>query len=70
MVQLMAENEDIMVATRVSKPLYAKILKRQRKAVELTGIEPSISAIVRAMIAESANSEMTKRRPKRRSEAA
>lgn len=45
---------DVLVATRVDKPLYGKILKRQREARRLTGIEPSVSAVVRAMIEEAA----------------
>lgn len=53
-VPLMArETDDVMVATRVSKPLYAKILKRQRELKRLTGIEPSVSAVLRVMIAEA-----------------
>ena len=44
---------DVMVATRVSKSLYAKILKRQRELKKLTGIEPSVSAVLRAMIEEA-----------------
>jgi len=46
---------DVMVATRVSKSLYVKILKRQRELKKLTGIEPSVSAVLRAMIAEAAS---------------
>lgn len=58
---------DIMVTTRVTKPIYAKILQRQRKAEQLTGIAPSVSAVVRSMIAEAAsNGEATGRRAKRR----
>lgn len=56
------ENDDVMVATRVSKPLYAKILERQRELKRLTGIEPSVSAVVRAMIAEAINDNEPRRR--------
>lgn len=49
------ENEtDVQIATRVDKTLYAKIVERQREAKKLTGVEPSISAIVRVMLAEAA----------------
>lgn len=59
----MAENDDVMVATRVSKPLHAKILKRQRTLKQLTGIEPSVSAVIRAMIEEATlNDEAPRRR--------
>jgi hypothetical protein len=61
-----AENEvDVMVATRVSKPLYAKILKRQREVKRLTGIEPSVSAVVRAMISEATLNDRPTRRQHR-----
>ena len=55
----MAETTEdiIMVATRVSKPLHAKILKRQRTLKQLTGIEPSVSAVVRSMIKEAASKD-------------
>lgn len=56
-----------MVATRVSKPLYAKILKRQRSVKQLTGIEPSVSAVLRAMITEaSAEPARLQRREEKR----
>jgi hypothetical protein len=59
---------EVMVATRVSKPLHAKILKRQRALKSLTGIEPSVSAVVRAMIEEAASNDEPKRRRSRRAE--
>jgi hypothetical protein len=49
------ENDEVQIAARVSKSLYAKILDRQKRAKRLTGIEPSISAVVRAMIEEVAD---------------
>lgn len=56
------ENEaEVQIAARVSKSLYAKIVERQKDAKRLTGIEPSISAVVRAMIEESADSKGKKR---------
>jgi hypothetical protein len=62
----MAETDDvIMVATRVSKPLYGKILKRQREVKQLTGITPSVSAVVRELIAGGLGLRETK--PRRRS---
>jgi len=54
----MADENEIMIATRVSKKLYAKMVKRQREAAKLTGVAPSISALARAMIEEA-----SKRRP-------
>ena len=50
------ENEsEVQVATRISRSTHAKILDRQKEAKRLTGIEPSISAVVRAMIEEAAD---------------
>lgn len=45
---------EVMISTRVSKALHAKILERQREAKRLTGIEPSVSAVTRAMLEEAA----------------
>lgn len=48
------ENEaEVQVGARVSKTLYAKILERQKEAKKLTGIEPSVSAVVRALLEEA-----------------
>lgn len=58
------ENESdggVQIATRVDKSLYAKIVERQKKAKELIGVEPSISAIVRVMLAEAAEPKGRKR---------
>jgi hypothetical protein len=56
------ENEaEIQIASRVSKTLYAKLEERQKEAKKLTGIEPSISAVVRAMLEEAAESGRRKR---------
>ena len=56
------ENEsDVQLALRVGKPLYAKILDRQKEAKKLTGIEPSVSAVVRAMLEEAAEKNGKKR---------
>lgn len=49
------ENDEVQIAARVSKSLYAKIVKRQKKSKDLTGIEPSISAVIRAMLEEAAS---------------
>jgi len=66
----MAETDDVvMVATRVSKQTHAKILKRQREVRRLTGITPSVSAVVRAMI-EEAPVEQPRTKSSRRSAAA
>lgn len=65
-MSVMVENEaDIMVATRVDKPLYAKLLKRQRDVKKMTGIAPSVSAIVRALIAEGVDKPATRNAPRR-----
>jgi hypothetical protein len=41
---------DVQIAARVSKALYGKIVKQQREAKRLSGIEPSISDVVRLLI--------------------
>lgn len=41
------------IAVRVSSELYEKIVKRQQIATKMTGIEPTISAVVRTMLEES-----------------
>jgi hypothetical protein len=56
------EADDVMVATRVSKSLYAKISKRRNEIRRLTGIEPSISAVMRAMLEEASSSSKPVRR--------
>jgi hypothetical protein len=56
------ENEtDVQIATRVDRALYAKIVERQKEAKKLTGVEPSVSAIVRVMLAEAAEKNGKKR---------
>ena len=56
------ENEaEVQIAARISKSTYGKILDRQKKARRLTGIEPSISAVVRAMIEEAAGTNGKRR---------
>jgi hypothetical protein len=52
---LPTENNEVQIASRVSKALHAKIVKRQMEAKRLTGIEPSISEVIRAMLEEAAN---------------
>jgi hypothetical protein len=54
-VQVTSETHDIPIASRVSKLLHDKIVKRQQEAKKMTGIEPSISEVVRAMLEEAAN---------------
>jgi hypothetical protein len=44
------KNEDIALATRVPRALYERILGRQREVQQLTGIEPSVSALIRASL--------------------
>jgi len=41
---------DIQIAARVSKALHARIVKQQQEAKRLTGIEPSISDVVRLLL--------------------
>jgi hypothetical protein len=53
---------DITVAARVPEALYAKILRRQKAISELTGIEPSVSAVVRSMIGEAKDEAPRRRR--------
>lgn len=55
------ETDGVQVATRLDRALYAKIVKRQKEAKKLTGVEPSISAIVRAVLEEALGG---KRKPK------
>lgn len=55
------ENAEIQIATRVSEKLYAQIVDRQAQAKKLTGIEPTISAVVRAMLEDAAAQNRKKR---------
>ena len=54
-----AKSGGFLVATRVDGVLRAKILDRQRNVKRLTGITPSVSAVVRAMIAEAPSAPMS-----------
>jgi len=56
---------ETVIAARVDKELYTKVLRRQRDLKRLTGIEPSISAVVRVMVQESADAYDSKRKRKR-----
>lgn len=51
------EEASTQIAVRVGPELYEKIVERQQAAKKLTGIEPSLSATVRAMLEESASSK-------------
>jgi hypothetical protein len=55
------ENTEKLVSARVGKSLYAKILERQKEAKKQTGIEPTVSAVVRAMLEESAENGKRRR---------
>jgi len=44
------ETHDIQIASRVSKTVYDRLLRHQQKVKQLTGIEPSVSEIVRALV--------------------
>ena len=59
------ENGDnVLVAARVRRALYEKILKRQREAERLTGTAPSISAIMSVMLEEAPASRGAKAKTK------
>lgn len=49
----MAMEQEIMVSTRISRSLHEEILKRQREAKKKTGFEPTVSAVVRALLEEA-----------------
>lgn len=49
---------EVIVATRVSKNLYEKILKRQRAVKALTGVDSTVSAVLRSMIEEAAENDV------------
>lgn len=44
------ETQDVQIAARVSPTLYSKIVEHQKAVEKLTGIEPSISEIVRLLV--------------------
>lgn len=44
---------DVMVATRLNPVLYAKLLKRREILREITGIELSISDVLRSIVEDS-----------------
>lgn len=46
----MTNGHDVPIAARVSKSLYGQIVKRQQEAKRLTGIEPSISDVIRLLL--------------------
>jgi len=50
------------ISVRVDSELYEKILERQREAKRLTGIEPTVSAVMRAMLEEAASSSHKRKR--------
>jgi hypothetical protein len=41
---------DIQIAARISRSLHARIVKQQQEAKRLTGMEPSISDVVRMLL--------------------
>jgi hypothetical protein len=55
------DEADVQIATRVDRTIYAKIVARQEEAKKLTGLEPSISAMVRVMLAEAPEAKGKKR---------
>lgn len=48
------ENAEVLVSTRISRSLHAKIVERQKEAKKKTGFKPTVSAVVRMMIEEAA----------------
>ena len=50
----MESSAEILVSTRISRSLHAKIVKRQKEIKKQTGIEPKIGSILRAMLEEAA----------------
>ena len=57
---------ETVIATRVDKALHDKIAQRRRDLKLLTGIEPSVSAVVRVMVQEAATAYDARRKKKRR----
>lgn len=55
LVRMLPTAKEIQVSSRVPRALYDKILKRRTRAKKLTGIEPSVSEVVRAMLEEAAS---------------
>jgi|GEM_PF-2686605 len=50
----MKKTTEILISTRISMALHAKIVKRQKEASKNTGIKPPLAAVIRAMLEESA----------------
>jgi len=48
------QKDGMQIATRVSKSVFARILERRADIKRSTGIEPSVSAVMRTMLEEVA----------------
>lgn len=55
-------NAEVNIAARIPKPVYAQILKRQNAVERLTGIRPSVSAVVRQMLGEAVRNTVRRRK--------
>lgn len=58
-------DSEIVIATRVSRPVHAKIKRRQRAIRAATGITPSVSAVVRLILEEALDATSRSRRRSR-----
>ena len=56
------ENQDVQIAARISKTLHDRILKRQQEILSLTGIEPSMSDVVRLLVERGLDSNGKRKR--------
>ncbi len=57
-----AKSDETVVGTRLSKPLLDKVVRRQQEIRKLTGCEPSIAAVLRAMVEEAPEGITTQRK--------
>lgn len=53
MSRMVSKDSGISVATRLNKQQYQKLLKRQRTLKQITGVEVSISAVLRSLVEEA-----------------
>ena len=56
-VRLLGMESEVLLSTRVSKSLHAKILEHQKKIKAKTGIALSVSAVLREMIRRASELE-------------
>lgn len=55
-LRMASKNSGISVATRLNKQQYEKILKRRRSLKQQTGVELSVSAVLRLIVEEAPQS--------------